>query len=93
MANSSAQIEKARRGFTSPMINTPPEIRGQLDYDIALQRSRIAAETARLNELLDVKKEVENSLWSDLAGVYRTGATDFITSKESPSGLDTPAVA
>lgn len=59
MAYNSAQLEKDRRGFRSPMIDTPPAVIGKLQVDIALAREKLAG-------LLDVEREVEISLWSDL---------------------------
>ncbi len=64
MANSTAQIEKDKRGFKSPMIDTPPEVIGQLYEDISAARKR-------LYELLNIQNEVCNSLWSDLKGPYK----------------------
>lgn len=59
MAYNSAQIEKDKRGFKSPISETPAEVVGQLRKDIWEAQDR-------LKLLTDIAYEVEKSLWSEL---------------------------
>ena len=59
MANSSAQLEKEKRGFKTPILQTDPEVIGQLQKDIS-------DAFGKLRELIAVQREVEISLWSEL---------------------------